>query len=105
MSRATKANLLDALKVNPEWASLPLFDRTARAETQTGFQDVATALLSEVRALRTAIAAAGARGQLALGRATASGAAGERARRTAREDAGKARRSSSENSARDSKRR
>jgi chromosome segregation ATPase len=42
-----------------------------RVETQSGFQDVVPALLTEVRALRTTIAtvaAAGATGQLVLGR-------------------------------------
>jgi chromosome segregation ATPase len=47
------------------------FVAAARVETQTGSPDVATALLTEVRALRTTIASvvgAGASGQLALGR-------------------------------------
>ena len=50
---------------------LACFCANARVETQTQSQDVMTALLSEVRALRTTIAlvvGAGANGQLALGR-------------------------------------
>ena len=50
---------------------LGCFCANARVETQTQSQDVMTALLSEVRALRTTIAlvvGAGANGQLALGR-------------------------------------
>jgi hypothetical protein len=51
--------------------AIVVFLTAAKVETQSGFQDVAAALLTEVRALRTTIAvvaAAGARGQLTLGR-------------------------------------